>query len=166
MVARVNYPANFAVVDGVVCRGARPTTVAETMTLEKDFGVRTVLNLEWEASDDDAWVGGAVRLVRVRDFEPLPFFAPSSADGHIIHALAEIRRGSARVYVHCRSGRTGVIIAAYRIVALGQDIESVLTDFSSYRGWWAWADERYIRSLPPRREELRRRITSLKIALS
>src|SRR5579859_4951048 len=152
-------PANFAKVDGRVWRGAQPG-LAEAEWLENN-GVQTALNLEWEASDDAVFAGGAVHLVRVKDFEPLPWFAPSIADEHVVRALAAIRQGPPIVYVHCRSGqnRTGVIIAAYRLLTgMGESLDVVLADFNSYKGFWAWGDTAYIRSLDARRTDLMRRI--------
>jgi len=147
MTAPSPSPINFAKVSATVWRGGRPD--AEQGAWLYSAGVRTVLNLEWEASDDSAFAGIPVRLVRVRDFEPLPWFAPSVSDEHVIAALRAIRAGPPICYVHCRQGsnRTGVIIAAYRLIELGDALSSVLVEFTSYRGFWAWGDERYIRTL-------------------
>lgn len=140
------FPDNFAIVDERVWRGARPTA-AQARCLY-DAGVRTSLNLEWERADDGLFPT-FVRLARVRDFEPLPWFAPSLARAHVDRALAEIAAGPAIVYVHCRSGqnRTGVVVAAYRLIVLKHPLASVLQDFASYRGLWAWGDERFIEGL-------------------
>lgn len=144
-------PLNFAKVDDRVWRGGAPD--AEGWAWLAQGGVRTVLNLEWEASDSPPPL---VQPTRVEDVEPLPWFAPSLADDHVKRALVVLRMDEPIIYVHCRSGqnRTGVVVAAYRLLVLGQDIESVIADFKSFRGWWAWADERYIRGLPARRTEL------------
>jgi hypothetical protein len=137
--------------------------------------VRTFLDLEWEQSDDALVraIDGAdmlgVACVRVRDFEPLPWFAPSIADGHVVIALASIlnepdalMRGGqiSPVYVHCRSGenRTGVVVAAYRLLLRGNSLPLVLDEFSKFRGFWAWGDRRYIKTIDERRSELLRRI--------
>ncbi len=157
---RTVAPLNLAKVDAHVWRGAKPDQwQAEWLV---DGGVRAVLNLEWEQDDDAAFSGIlGVKLFRVRDFEPLPWFAPSIADEHVIRALAAIRIGPPVIYVHCRSGenRTGVIIAAYRLLTgMGESLDVVLADFASYRGLWAWGDERYIRSIDRRRAYFREQI--------
>lgn len=146
-------PLNFARVDGRVWRGGAPD--AEGWAWLAARGVHSALNLEWERADDLSLVAG-VAPYRVADFEPLPWIAPSLADAHVKEALALIRHATPVVYVHCRSGqnRTGVVVAAYRLLVLGQDMEHVVADFKFFRGWWAWADERYIRGLPARRAEL------------
>jgi hypothetical protein len=160
-------PANFAKVDERVWRGARPDVIQARWLI--DHGVRKVINLEWEESGADVF-GPGVTEVRIRDFEPLPWFAPSLADEHVIHALTAIRRnfGDPITYVHCRSGqnRTGVVIAAYLLLERGEGLGFVLRDFAGYRGWWAWGDARYIRSLWDRRVEMVQRVANLTRALT
>jgi hypothetical protein len=158
-------PANFARVDSRVWRGARPVRSASAATLFY-HGARTVINLEWEASDDAAFAGLGVNLVRIKDFEPLPWIMPSLADDHVFRALRAIRAGPPVAYVHCRSGinRTGVIVAAYRLIELGDTIDPVLADFASYRGLWAWGDERYIRTVASRRGWFKDRLNRLQEA--
>lgn len=145
---------NFAKVDDRVWRGARPT--AEQAAWLVGQGVCSVINLEWEQSDDAAFAAWPdVRLFRIKDFEPLPWFARSIEDRHVLRALAAIREATPITYVHCRSGqnRTGVIVAAYRLLMRADPLDSVLADFKSYRGAWAWGDAIYIRSLRRRRVE-------------
>ena len=140
----MDYPANFARVDRRVMRGARPSLIqAHNLAM---IGVRTVINLEWEQNDDALFAGLEINLVRIKDFEPLPWFAPSLALEHVNRALDAIAVGPAISYVHCRSGqnRTGVVIAAYRIRILKEPMQFVLKDFASYRGLWAWGDKRFI----------------------
>lgn len=138
---------NFARVDDRVYRGGRPN--AEQAHWLYDAGVRTMLNLEWEQSDDLALAGLDIRPVRIADFEPLPWFLPSLAREHVDRALAAIAADEPVIYIHCRSGqnRTGVVIAAYRLIVLRQPLDDVLRDFKSYRGFWTWGDERFIREL-------------------
>jgi hypothetical protein len=159
------FPDNFAKVDGRVWRGGAPDSDQATMLAVN--GVTTVINLEWEASDAAAFAGlGHVDLVRIKDFEPLPWIMPSLADDHVVHALRVIRAFPPLVYVHCRSGenRTGVIVAAYRLIELGDTIDPVLADFASYRGLWAWGDERYIRTVASRRGWFKDRLNRLQEA--
>ena len=82
-----------------------------------------------------------VGYFRVRDWEPLPVIAPKP------------------VYVHCRSGqnRTGVMVAAYRVIVEGEGddnaIEKAVKEMEAYQGHWFKADASYIRSLTPERRE-------------
>lgn len=157
-------PTNFAKVDDRIWCGARPN-VTEAQWLI-DQGVRTVLNLEWEQSDNAAFArlyNPTVALIRVKDFEPLPWFTPSIEDHHVVRALAAIRTAAPIVYVHCCSdqNRTGVIVAAYRILERNDDPAEVIADFRSYRGLWAWGDARYIAGLSARREDLLQRVANL-----
>jgi hypothetical protein len=142
-----DYPSNFARVDTRLMRGARPTPAHAKNLFE--IGVRTVINMEWERSDIDIFSGLDVNLVRIKDFEPLPWIWPSMAMDHIALALTAIKKGPSFSYVHCRSGqnRTGVVIAAYRLFVLDQPLSFVLNDFRSYRGLWAWGDSIFIESL-------------------
>jgi protein tyrosine/serine phosphatase len=143
-------------VDDRVWRGAAPDAYQAKALV--DAGVRTVINLEWLAREREWFV--ATNNIRVKDFEPLPWFAPSLADEHVVRALAAIRRGPPIVYVHCRSGenRTGVVVAAYRLLERGDTLDVVIRDFGRFKGLWAWGDARYIRSLDARRDDMRRRI--------
>ena len=160
---------NFAKVDGRVWRGARPDA-AGAMWLGQQ-GIRTVINLEWEQKDaTSVWrpinvEKLPINLVRVRDFEPLPFFASSLEDRHVIRALRAIEAGPAIVYVHCRSGqnRTGVVVAAYRIILSRWSSDAALDEFAKFRGWWAWADAGYIRSIaePSRLEWFRAMVAAV-----
>jgi protein tyrosine/serine phosphatase len=154
----------------VLWRGARPDREAAAWLL--DNGVHTVINLEMSSDDLEAFDGAAVTAagkldatyVRVQNWEPLPLFAASEQDEHVVLFLSAVRQAVSEkrtpVYVHCRSGqnRTGVMIAAYKVVEQNQDADSVIKDFQAYRGFWARADERYIRSLAERRNEIRQRV--------
>lgn len=147
---------NFAKVDATLWRGGRPDEAGARWLVAE--GVRTVVNLEWEQEDDDVFgYAPAVRFVRVKDFEPLPWFAPSVSDHHARRFLAVVRSGSTPVYVHCRSGenRTGVMVAAYQLIVKGLLLDDVLDEFDRFRGFWAWGDFRYIRSLDARRLSFR-----------
>lgn len=145
---------NFASVDQFVCRGARPANEAEVKQLF-DYGISSVLNLEWEQGDNSLFRFHEVNLFYIPGWEPLPWFAPSMEDRHIKYVLECIRRAPKPIYVHCRSGqnRTGVAIAAYRLIEKHDYIDNVLLNFAGYRGFWAWGDERYIRSLGSRIQE-------------
>ncbi len=152
---------NFSKVDDRLWRGGHPNKVDASFLFAN--GVRTVINLEWEQSDDAAFDGLGVSLIREIDFEPLPWLAaliPSFEDHHIIKVLSAIRKASPVVFLHCRSGlnRTGVAVAAYRLIERCENLSDVLEDFYSYRGFWTWGDAFYIRSVARRRDALFARI--------
>lgn len=152
--------ANFAAVDQRLWRGARPSR-EQALWLAAQ-GVATALDLEWEGADDALFTGTGVACVRDEDFELLPLIDPGEANEHVLFALAAIRDAAPIVYVHCRDGqnRTGVVCAAYRLLILGQPLDAVLADFSSFKPFWGWADQGYIRSLAARHDELLGRLTT------
>ncbi len=161
MILTGHAPANFAKVDQRVWRSARPTDVGQVAWLlaaaESNL---TIINLEWEQGDAAMFAGTTAKLIRIKDFEPLPWFEPALADDHIVRALVAIRQASGVSLVHCRSGqnRTGVVIAAYRILERGDFLDGVLEDFKKYGGFWRWFDMGYIRSIDARRKDLLERV--------
>ncbi len=148
---------NFAVVDNVLWRGARPDRAGAQWLIDR--GVETSINLEWEQDDSDVFAnlkaGPRLTYIRLRDFEPLPWFAPSVSDSHVRAFLSEVRSSPKPVYVHCRSGqnRTGVMVAAYRLIIKNEQLALVLADFNSYKGFWAMGDSRYIETLYARKAQ-------------
>ena len=143
---------NFAQVDYALWRGGRPDESGARWLAAQ--GVRTVINLEWSHRDDNAFRDGPqVKLVRLCDWEPLPWFAPSVSDKHVRAFLAVVRSAERPIYVHCRSGqnRTGVMVAAYQLIIRNALLPDVLDEFWRFRGFWARGDERYIRTLDARR---------------
>ncbi len=159
---------NFCVVTpGVLWRGARPDKDSAAWLVQ--HGARTVVNLEFILDDESAFAQASVTdtkshelgYFRIRDWEPLRLLAPSIVDDHIAHFLAIVSQQPKPVYVHCRYGmnRTGVMVAAYRILVEGVSDEDAIEEMRRYRGIWYASDERYIRGLSPeRREEIRRRV--------
>ena len=159
---------NFcAVTPNVLWRGARPDKDGAAWLIQR--GVRTIVNLELILDDKrafgDATVEDAnnyeVGYFRVHDWEPLRILAPSIVDDHVAHFLAIVSQQPKPVYVHCRYGenRTGIMVAAYRVLVEDVRSEEAIEEMSRYKGLWLKADEIYIRGLlPQRREEIRRKI--------
>jgi hypothetical protein len=139
-------PTNFARVSPQVWRGARPTLDQAAWLCSQ--GVATVLSLEWEQDDIDLFPP-EVRCFRVKDFEPLPWFAPSLARKHVDEALGIIATAKPITFLHCRSGsnRTGIIAAAYELLVLHRPLDVVLAHFRQYAGFWRLPDQRFIRRL-------------------
>src|SRR5256885_16877185 len=158
---------NFCVVTpDVLWRGAKPAWDGAAWLILR--GVRTIVNLE--LLHDDRRVFGESRpaiagrhelgYFRIPDWEPNAALAPALLDDHVAHFLAVVDRQPKPVYVHCRSGqnRTGVMVAAYRVIVEGLSRDTATEEMGRYQGIWFKADSAYIRSLSPeRREEIRRK---------
>ncbi len=159
---------NFCVVTpNVLWRGARPDKDGAAWLIQ--HGVRTIVNLELILDDKPAFGQATVAVAntyevgyfRIHDWEPLPILAPSVVDNHVAHFLAIVSQQPKPVYVHCRSGmnRTGVMVAAYRVLIEGVGDEEAIEEMRRYQGQWFEADAKYIRGLlPERREEIRRKV--------
>jgi protein tyrosine phosphatase len=165
--------ANFCEVKHqVLWRGAKPDK-DEAAWLIKN-GVKTIVNLEW-LYDDTHTLHHAqfthtgiyqVDYFRVRTWEPLYAFAKNEADEDVIHFLAIAKLAKQPLYVHCRAGenRTGVMVAAYKIILDGQnspaEIADILNEMQSYKGVWSEATTKYIKGLSARREEILQKVNA------
>jgi Dual specificity phosphatase, catalytic domain len=153
---------NFCVVvDGKLWRGAKPDTVGAAWLI--DNGVKAVVNLELLNDDLPTLINAKpqeqtqaeLKYYRVRDWEPLVVVAPRLVDKHVVEFLAITLAQPGPIYVHCRSGqnRTGIMVAAYRVIIDGMAIADAITELGSYQGIWFKSDAQYIRSLTPSRRE-------------
>lgn len=159
---------NFCqVTPNILWRGGKPDKDSAAWLVEE--GVRTVVNLE--LLHDDQNIFEQVRLgnnekyevsyYRVRDWEPLPIIASNLSDEHVAEFLAIMDQAPKPVYVHCRSGenRTGLMVAAYKVIVEGEDADTAIDEMAGYQGFWFKTDAKYIRGLTPeRREEIRRKV--------
>ncbi len=156
------------VTKNVLWRGARPDQGGAAWLIE--HGVKTIVNLEL-LNDDLAIIEQLnittprtikIEYFRVKDWEPLPALAPAVEDEHVVHFLAiASQQASQPVYVHCRSGqnRTGIMVAAYRIVIEGQpNIDAVIDEMMAYQGFWSEVDATYLRGLSLRRSDILKKI--------
>ncbi|MFI5165869.1 MAG: tyrosine-protein phosphatase [Thermoanaerobaculales bacterium] len=159
---------NFCVVtQDVLWRGGRSDKNGDAWLIQK--GVRTIVNLEL-IFDDKRALGQAtvddarnykVGYFRIRDSELLRLLAPSVVDDHVAHFLAILSQQPKPVYVHCRYGenRTGVMVAAFRLIIEGASDDAAIEELKRYHGLWSRVDEGYIRSLSAaRREEIKRKV--------
>src|SRR5437867_9536846 len=151
---------NFCVVTpNVMWRGAKPAQDGAAWLVQ--HRVRTIVNLE--LLHDDRRVFGQVKLAdagryeagyfRISDWEPNAVLAPALLDDHVAHFLAVVGDQPKPVYVHCRSGqnRTGVMVAAYRVIVEGLSRDAAIAEMRRYQGVWLKADSAYIRSLASER---------------
>ncbi|OQY58055.1 MAG: protein tyrosine phosphatase [Desulfobacteraceae bacterium 4572_88] len=76
------------------------------------FGITEVLNLRQYHSDNDETKGVDLKLHRLK------LNAGLVSENEIIRALSIIQKRKGPILIHCRHGsdRTGVVIAAYRII--------------------------------------------------
>jgi hypothetical protein len=158
---------HFCVVTpNVMWRGAKPARDGAAWLIQ--HRVRTIVNLE--LLHDDRRVFGQAKLAsagryeagyfRIPDWEPNVMLAPSVLDDHVAHFLAVVNAQPKPTYVHCRSGqnRTGVMVAAYRVIVEGVSADEAIEEMRRYQGIWFEADSGYIRGLSPeRRERIRRK---------
>jgi protein tyrosine/serine phosphatase len=141
---------NFGRVTDTLYRGAQPAP--DGFRVLKSMGVGIIVNFR----DDPREIAAEKRQVESLGIKyvSIPWNArdkPSSAQ--IVHFLDLIRANpKTKIFVHCRRGadRTGVMIAAYRIVAEHEPIAEAVSEMRQFHYDWFWRPhlERYIESLP------------------
>jgi protein tyrosine phosphatase len=150
----------------VLWRGSKPDKDGAAWLINK--GVKTIVNLELLYDDIDKIHQAditdkstcQINYFRVKTWEPLYAVAQSAADEDVIHFLVVVSQAKQPVYVHCRAGenRTGVMVAAYKIILEGQtsssEMTAVLDEMQSYKGVWSDSTTKYIKGLSLRREEI------------
>jgi protein-tyrosine phosphatase len=147
------------VTPGVLWRGAKPDASGAAALIE--LGVQTVVNLELLHDDRSAFEAAHpttpeatnISYFRIRDWEPNVIVAPDLLDDHVAQFLAIVRTQPRPIYVHCRSGqnRTGVMVAAYRVLVEGVSVDAALAEMQRYQGVWFKQDAQYLRSLSSER---------------
>jgi len=159
---------NFCVVTPeVLWRGGKPDKSGAAWLMQQ--GVRTIVNLELIRDDKSAFAGARIAntgkyqadYFRIHDWQPLSRLAPSLLDDHVAHFLAIVSQQPKPIYVHCLVGldRSGVMIAAYRVLVEGAGTEQAIEEMGRYRPPWFAANAKYIRGLvPERREQIRRKM--------
>lgn len=156
---------------GALWRGAKPDAPGAAALVS--LGVRTVVNLELVHDDRDAFRlarpstsgSASIDYFRIGDWEPNVVIAPALLDSHVADFLAIVRTQARPIYVHCRSGqnRTGVMIAAYRVMIEGASIESAIGEMGGYRGVWFTQDAEYLRGLTGEHRARIERMTELRM---
>jgi protein-tyrosine phosphatase len=166
---------NFCVVTSqVLWRGERPNKTDATWLVEHRVG--TIVNLQEIQNDHDAFDAAAatpdltlsIDYFHLPDFEPLHMINWSFLDTHVARFLAIVSEAPRPVYVHCMDGidRTGVLIAAYRVLIEGSSREDAIAEMARFRSPWLRVDAKYVRSLQgDRRAEIMRKMAEWKSKL-
>ncbi len=118
-------------------RGAAPTTLEQMKALKK-MGIRTVINLQYDAKKV-AWEAAAAKSLGMHHISiPLPGFgAPADKDVQRIQKL--MNDPSVRpVLLHCTHGRerTGVQTALYRVFTEGWTPERAWAESEAFGFRW------------------------------
>jgi protein tyrosine/serine phosphatase len=122
----------------------------------KALGIEIVVNLR-DDEDDVAEERTIVEQHGMR-FVSIPWNARRGPNDRQVAEFLELLRANPqrRIFVHCKAGkeRTGVMVAAYRIVAQGWAVPHTLDEmeFFGIRGFWFPKLKRYIREFPARFE--------------
>ncbi len=152
----------------VLWRGAKPDAQGATALLE--LGVASVVNLELLNDDMPNFLAARPKLeqarsinyFRLREWEPNVVIAPAKLEQSIAQFIAIMRSQAKPVYVHCRSGqnRTGVMVAAYRIIEEGLEVNQAIREMGSFKGIWLKQNANFLRKLAAKpRQDLEQLIT-------
>lgn len=116
----IKSDANFYEVDDGVYRSEMP--IADDVPMMVSKNIKTVINLQYKNQDKDAQIfDESITLINE------PILTWQARPAQIARALYAIEQGKQQgsVLVHCYHGadRTGVVIAMYRVIYQGWDIE-------------------------------------------
>ena len=148
--APANAPcANFGHVVPGIYRGAEPSD--SCLDHLATLGIRTVVNLRHDEKDSGR--EQAKVLARGMRYMNLPmsgFDSPSVDEVERVLAVV-CASGNQPVFLHCKRGgdRTGVIVAAHRMVHEGWPAERAVEEAESFGlAWWQLRMKRFLRDFP------------------
>ena len=138
---------NFATVDEGLYRGAQPTY--EGIQELKERGVRTVIDLRDDRNPAERlWVEDAGMA-----YVNIPSNAGRVEPAKVERFLKEIDEAQKPVFVHCHRGRdrTGLAVAAYRMVMQDWPREAALKELYAHGHQWVAFPgiARYVRTFDP-----------------
>jgi protein tyrosine/serine phosphatase len=125
----VRKPKNFHQVNKLIYRSGQPET-DEFVSVSKEYGIRSVLNLrQWHS---DSWkIAAANRQLSagLRLYE-IPLNTSRITERDLYKILTVIRDGPKPVLIHCWHGsdRTGCAVAASRIVVENWSVEDAVNE--------------------------------------
>jgi protein tyrosine phosphatase (PTP) superfamily phosphohydrolase (DUF442 family) len=141
-------------------RGGKPNELGAAWLINN--GIKSVVNLELLYDDLPSITSAKVAFAetsevayfKVRNWEPIAAVSPKLQDQHVARFLAIMAASPKPVYVHCRSGqnRTGVNVAAYRMLVEGMDTEVAVAEMKAFKGHWSKVDAKYLRGIDSSRK--------------
>jgi tyrosine-protein phosphatase SIW14 len=146
---------NFGPVTDMLYRGGQPT--ANGFSALHAMGVGLVINFRDEPSELTR-EKHEVELLGMK-YMAIPWSGHDEpSDAQVVEFLDSIRANpQTRIFVHCKRGadRTGVMIAAYRIVVEHESVSDAVSEMHKFRYDWLLLPqlERYVESLPTRMRE-------------
>lgn len=152
---------NFCIVTNEsLWRGGKPNELGSAWLINN--GIKSVVNLELLYDDLPSITSAKIASIettevayfKVRNWEPIAAVSPKLQDQHVARFLAIMAVSPKPVYVHCRSGqnRTGVNVAAYRMLVEGMDTEVAIAEMKAFKGHWFKVDAKYLRGIDPSRK--------------
>jgi hypothetical protein len=117
---------------GTLVRGAQ-ADAAGLAALKEKYGIRTIVNFNDHTADSERETAGGLGLAYVA-LPTSPFHPESEKVMAFLRVMRDPSRSGA-VYVHCKDGmdRTGVAVAAYRIVIDGWETDRAIDEMQQYR---------------------------------
>jgi len=151
---------NFCTVTpNVLWRGERPTKADAQWLMEQHVATVVSLQLDDRRAFESVTVGQdfahSVSYFHVPGFSPFHLLSPARLDVHLALFIAIVKAAPKPIYVHCRAGvdRSGVLIAAYRVLVEGMSREAAVEEMGRFHSPWQHVDARYIRGLSPARRQ-------------
>lgn len=126
---------NFYRISKELYRAGQPA--AATMRIYEDYGIKTIVNLRSFNSDREKVQGTGLALVEI------PVLTWDLDISDVVRVLQAIRDAKKPVLIHCQHGsdRTGLMVAMYRIVEQGWDVEEAVAEMTGggfgFHGVWA-----------------------------
>jgi protein tyrosine/serine phosphatase len=142
---------NVGKIDGHLYRGAQPRD--GSLTHLRELGITTIVDLRGEDSNLRERERREAEALGIRFISiPVGGFSPPAKDQISTFLSLFVRQSPGTVFVHCRLGedRTGVFIAAYRIVVDNWTADEAIKEmhFFGFNRLWHPTMASYIRNFP------------------